>query len=326
MDDEIWHSGRFGIGAAGLCYILFFTPLCWLSALQQEFDFVRVLFLLEVPPHIELLFRDFILPKFELGTDLPFLSALAIFYGFACFSYLLLDFSLSGGKNFLTKGVHLVTTINGYFFGYLLTIGIAVSLLNVTDFDASLYRVYLIKFLYLYMIYIMFSAIRHVIELSGFWETQLHMLFDGLFGILSSLIIIVGFKEGLITLLTGPIFLVMVFLAMVVAEFLAGRPFAALSYTMLTLVSKPEAARHPDEHWKTFLSRNIPLLWQTFLAALKRPIKETISKGDSFLSQRRLDSAEDSEVIRLDKKSFAFAFLLFLIWPWPFVSLYIFLV
>ena len=324
MGDPILNSAKIGVGMAGVCYVLFFVPLCWLSAGQQNLVFLHVLFLLEVPPHIERLFREFTFPTFSLATDLPFLSALGILYGVLCLTSMLFYFSFEHNGRRISKAVHFLTTTNGFFWGYLITLHISDWFLHVTDFDISLYPVYIIKFFYLYILFIVFSFIRNHLPANRLRRTQFEMLLDGLFGIISTLIIIVGFKGGLISLLSGPIFLVMVFLAMLAAEVIFSRPYAALMYSMVKLEVDPGVERNPGERGLEFLKRFAIIYWQNFRVGITQPLEKTVYQVDEFIGRNFPEDNEGSDVFSLNKKVFLSSFLIFLIWPCIGVGIYLY--
>ncbi len=235
------HSSWVAAFIAGMGYIFFFLPVCWIETRRDNLPFLETLLLVHVPPHIEDAFANFIFPKFNINTDLSFLSALGIFYGVNCLLYVLIQATARPHRM-----LSFITSSNGLLLGFIATLQLSGNVLHSIELSFEDYRIYIIKYFYILTLFMFFSLIKQKLPQRETWRPQFGMLFDGLFAISVSYIFIIGYDPTLITIISGPIFLIVSFLAMIFVENTVTRLAVVQLAVVLHLVRKI-----PDEDVET---------------------------------------------------------------------------
>lgn len=310
-EDKYWLSSqRVGSALAGAAYILFFLPLCLWTAIQQNVSFFKTLLLIEVPPNIAKFFSEFSVPSLSMA-DIPFFAAVGIAYGVLCILYTLITYAFRG-----YGPVKLITSANGFFWGYLIAIEIGRVFFDLKGLQGIEYRTHVLKFLYVYLLFIAFTVIRENVTFNRPWRPQFDMLFDGLFGILSSLLIVFGYQADVAGILLGPIFLITSFIAMIVSEAIFARMTVVMLYTFEDL-GKPENIAAADA---IHASTNKPFkkLLRFFLGRVRfawgRPMAELVRvfHGKTW---KKSFARTNGELLTIRPTIVLGVFLFFALWP-----------
>lgn len=316
-----------GIEVAGACYILVFLPVCLFASLDQNLDFLRVLFLIDAPPHLEKMLRQFVLPNFSFRTDLPFLSAVATAYGVMCLLAGQLGFGLQRGESRFSRMLDMGISVNGLLIGYIITILVSEHILRVNNIEFYMYPTYILKFTYIYFLFVLVSLTKTVIPSKSRWKSRIQMLLDGLFGLFSSMIVILGFSESLVSILCGPIFLVASFVGMVFVDLIIVRPFASGMYLYVEMNSIL-TERGPEENFVDTMQRGLTVSWKEFVAAYKQPTEQTVShvdkKVDESLGKYASVIENNTGVFQIYTGMFTSIFFVMVSWPWVLVGIYLY--
>ncbi len=309
-------SMRVSAMMAGAIYILICLPLCALVSFQQNASIFRALLLFDIPINIQKAFVALRAPALDM-TDVPFFAALGILYGCVCLLFGFITYALRG-----YGPVKLITSTNGMFFGYLLALLCAEFLFGVKGAVMESYTVHLMKFLYVYLLFIVFSIVRENVSFNRPWRPQFDMVFDGIFGILSSLIIVFGYDESFASILLGPIFLITSFFCMMLAEIAISHPMVAAVHTMFVLENEENQANfekilETKGTWRK-IRRTFGLFWRVFRSSRRRPLDELVVAVRKRLKKLRLEGSlanDDNSTVTITIVPTLAFFMLLVIWP-----------
>ena len=128
---------------------------------------------------------------------------------------------------------NLVVTANGLYWGYFLTIYISGNIFEIIEIDLIDQMVLKIKLAYIFLIYYIFESSKYIIKHPGLSKKKYETALDGLYIFIVTLILIKGFENDVMSILTGPIFLVCTFLTTLIAEQTIGRLVFGLQETCM---------------------------------------------------------------------------------------------
>lgn len=319
------HTPNAAIAIVGIAYILFFIPVCWAASVQEGLQFPDTLLFIQVPPHVEKAFEEFFFPKFYMETDLPFLSALGVLYGVLCITRLLV-----GTLNAPYKLISLVISSNGIFWGYYLSLFVADYLLDTIDFTWKSYRIYIVKFLYIYALFLLSTTLKEKMFVSQPWRPGNGMLFDGLFGILATYIMVLGYGENILNIVQGPIFLALSYFIMIIFEHTILRFVLSLMVAMMEfmqeMIEREDKDEDEDEHvpdkrivW--IVLRRLMNLWKI---NMREPVYLTAQKMQRIHQtiEEEYSQEDEEEDIRINVKMLLVFVILIAIWPILFAGAY----
>lgn len=309
---------------AGLSYVLLCSIVGWISSAQHNADFIKAMLLLSVPEDIFKFFRS---EYVVLPNDISFIAGIGVSYGVLCLMLPIFLYMVPG-----YKAPRFITSVWGFFLGYQIMIAF-VDLANIERLPHLSYGTHAIKIFYLYVTFILFNFVREYLTIERPWKPQIGMLFDGFYGVLSSLIIVYGYGEGLASLLLGPVFLAAVFVSMFISEFIFTRSFLAMIYT-IDVLERGKTSRvfanilHSDANVFIRFMRGFLFIGRTFVNTMKLPIEHTVSKFHRMTRfiANKLPIFVLSGVDKIDYLFTLSIFVLLMIWPWIGLLLFRFVV
>jgi len=215
----IW-SMAIGYFLAGIVYVALFLPLSWYSSMQMGLDPIDMILFTHVPSHLIDNISHQILPVWSNLEVRPILYALGNLYGVAAIvlAFMLVSLRINRLPNFAI----IVTGLTG---GYFLTIYLAGNLFGIINMDIPTKAMLIYKLAYIFLAYYIFEGLKDLIHKRGLRKKKYEIVFDGLYGIVCTLLLIKGFGESVMSALAGPLFLVCQFLTTSVSEQTVGRVF-----------------------------------------------------------------------------------------------------
>lgn len=225
-DTFIWTLVLGGF-VSGIVYIALFFPLAWHSAKNIGLNPIDVIFFAQFPPELSNNFFGSLAPAWSKLEARPILYSFGVLYGIMgiLLAYMLFSFKINGLGNF-------VVTANGLFWGYLLTIYLAGNIFGIIQIDLVTQKMIHFKIAYIFFAYYFFEGMKDLMRGKGLLRKKYEIFYDGMFGIVSTLLILKGFYIDVVSTLTGPLFLSCTFLTILVAEQTIGRFIFAVANLM----------------------------------------------------------------------------------------------
>lgn len=100
------------------------------------------------------------------------------------------------------------------------------NLFKLIEIDTGIKTLFYIKISYILLAYYLFEGLKDLIHKWGFRKYDIY--FDGLYGIVSTILLMKGFKESVASALSGPLFLLSQFLVTSILEQTLGRVLYAI--------------------------------------------------------------------------------------------------
>ena len=218
----IFCSLFFSLLLTGICYILIFFPLSWYSAIKIGINPIDLLLFTKLPGHLDNTILTHWLPLLMNNEARPFLYAWANLYGSIALIAVLMFVSLR--RNGL---INLCIIANGLLIGYYATLYLSGNLFGIT------YRMVYLKLSYLFLAYYIFDSVKNIFNnraRSELYRKKYEIFFNGMYGIISTFILMKGFEKNTLSIMTGPIFLICFFIGIYISErIIGGFSFAILN-------------------------------------------------------------------------------------------------
>jgi hypothetical protein len=213
----IW-SMAIGSFLTGIVYVALFFPLSWYSSMQMGLDPIGIILFTYFPSHLSDIFFSQIPPAWSNLEVRPILYALGNLYGVVAIvsAFMLVSLRINGLPN-------LAIIATGLAGGYFLTIYLAENLFGIIKMDIPTKAMLFYKLAYIFLAYYIFEGLKDLIQKKGLRKKKYEIVFDGLYGIVCTLFFIKGFGESIMSVLTGPLFLVCQFLTTSASEKTCGR-------------------------------------------------------------------------------------------------------
>ncbi len=206
-----------GSFATGIFYMALFLPLSWYSAKQIGFDPIDIILFLHFPP-LDNKFFSFLFPVWSNLEARPILYAFGNLYGVTAIVLAFILLSLR-----INRLANLAIISNGLAGGYFLTIYLSGYIFRIIEIDLVTQRMLYFKLAYIFLAYYIFEGMKNLITQEGLHRKKYETLFDGMYGITCTLLLIKGFGGSILSVLTGPLFLICSFLSSLLAEQTIGR-------------------------------------------------------------------------------------------------------
>lgn len=196
------------------------------SAIELGLDPLEVILFIKYSPNFDSNFFTHLLSSWPNIETMSVIYPLGNLYGVIGIVLAIVLFSL--GPNRLPN---LVVTANGLYWGYFLTIYVSGNIFEIIEIDLIDQMVLKIKLAYIFLIYYIFESSKCIIKHPGLSKKKYETALDGLYIFIVTLILIKGFENDAMSILTGPIFLVCTFLTTLIAEQTIGRLVFGLQET-----------------------------------------------------------------------------------------------
>ena len=213
-------------GILGIIYMSVFLPLAWNSAKNLGLAPLNIILFAEIGSSLKKAFEVNLFPCFSGADAEPTLYAIGFFIGMSMFSSALIIIADPLKVVLSTRGLFValgITTLFGYFMGTL-------------HFDTILFRLFIFKFGYLLITFIILSSLPGLLGRKGIYRVKYEKLFNGLYGIIGGWILSKGFGASA-AIYHSILFFVSWFLAIAIVEkFVTHDPRSAV-FSMLQVMS-----------------------------------------------------------------------------------------
>lgn len=201
-----------GGGAAGLLYVAVSFPVLVEATSGGSLALIDALLFRWVPPAVQDAYLPLVAIDWLDPAMRPFVASLGVLYGITGLSIPLLYLAAR------TEGVYLVgVQVAGLMGGYGLTVLAGGLVSEVAGGHVG------IRLSYLVLCFFALEGLKGLTQAAGIGRAKYEVLFDGLFGIVSTALLVTTFESRTLDLFGGPLFLVFVFLSMAVGEQLLAR-------------------------------------------------------------------------------------------------------
>jgi hypothetical protein len=291
----------------GVSYILFFLPLVIVAANQSGIGYIEALLLIELPEATQHAFSDSWFPRLSWQQDLMLIASLGMLYGVLAICGLLIDLVRTPYKL-----LFLITSLNAVFWGYVLTLLFADIILETISVTWKSLRLYVFKFIYIYLLFLLIEVAKSRMPAQQVWQPKYEILLDGMFGLLSCYVLLVGFDPELLDILLGPVFLIAMFLVMFLFEHTVLRANLALLVAMSRIHKWAKKNGRENLGAKSMLAE----LWKRWVRAAAGPIDRSVQ----YLSRRFRDVDDPlppppEGMIRVDSALFLVTTTILGLWP-----------
>lgn len=249
--DTVICSVIIGLFLSGIVYIAIFIPLILHSTKQIGVDPLDILLFAKSPPALGDVFFNNIFPQWSDPKARPLVYAAGNLYGVLGLVCTFMIICLR------TKGIIIfIITSNGLCLGYILTLFISENILGIIEFDWFTKKMFHFRIAYIMLTYYMFEFLKSLFNKKGLYRKKYDILMDGMFGIICAFIIINGLVTVQISILTGPIFLICLFVATFVTEQIFGR----FIFGFIELIKTSDDCNLSDP--TEFIKKSLLKLWE----------------------------------------------------------------
>lgn len=273
-EDEEGVSLVVGILLAGIVYIALFLPLSWYSAIQIGLEPLDLMLFAHLPPHLNDTFFSHLLPAFSIPEARPFVYAFGTLYGVVgvVVAFMMISLRLKGWAD-------LAVIANGILWGYYLTIYLSGHIFGIIEINLITQRIIQLKLAYIFLAYYLIEGLKGLIGQNGLHRRKYEIFFGGMYGIICTLLLMRGFGGGTTSILTGPLFLICLFITIAIAEQTIGRVFFGFIETFKQLEKRPininvtytknASAKQFIKEFLTFEKQFLPYFWKDFWKNMK---------------------------------------------------------
>lgn len=213
-----------GIFVSGCLYLLIFSSITWIIAKHNNLNLIDIILFYKLPANLNYYPLNSLLIKIGVEPT-PIIYPLGILYGFCCISVSYIHNQLNrNAERLFIVGV-------GIALGYYLTLYISGNILGIISSKLWQEKMLYFRLIYLILFYFICDGLKFSIRKRGMFKKKYEILLDGFYGLISTIILINGFEENVLSILTGPIFLICLFFAIGIVENTYGRYLFARSGT-----------------------------------------------------------------------------------------------
>lgn len=240
-----------GLFLSGIVYIAIFLPLILHSSKQIGVNPLDILLFAKYSPDIGDLFFNRMFPEWSNPNARSLVYAVGNFYGvigIVC-TFMIVSVRKKGIIDF-------IITSNGLCSAYFLTLYLSGNVFGIIDIDLFSKKMVHFRIGYILFAFYMLEFLKNLFKKKGLFRKKYEILTDGMFGMICTFILISGFSHSVISILTGPIFLMCLFLTLFITEQTLGR----FIFGMIEVL-KTSAGVRGDLDPKEFIKKFFKNLW-----------------------------------------------------------------